>query len=350
MPTGKGFPPRFMYGTHYSTPGYVLNYLVRDRPEYMLCLQNGRFDHADRIFTDIQATWDSVLINPADVKELIPEFYEGNGDFLLNTQRLQLGTYISSLDCLNLNTQTLTHKTTGTRQDGLKVDDVILPPWAKDSRDFVKKCREAMESEYVSKHINHWIDLIFGYKQRGMEAEKAYNVFYHITYEGAVDVDSIKDPVERNSIMLQIREFGQTPKQIFFRPHPARDVSSSPSIIDSTRTSTSRKMPSGVVGLVGGSTSNRTRVRTVSALNATRLENDDILDDGGRDDGDEKEEEKTDEMSNDDDVNISILISKFNNKKKRRTWYVVVVTEINVFEYHSLTKTIPGTTAYIPKV
>ena len=84
------------YGTHYSTPGYVLNYLVRDRPEYMLCLQNGRFDHADRIFTDIQATWDSVLVNPADVKELIPEFYEGNGDFLLNTQRLQLGTCIHS--------------------------------------------------------------------------------------------------------------------------------------------------------------------------------------------------------------------------------------------------------------
>ena len=184
-----------------------------------------------------------------------------------------------------------------------------------------------MESEFVSKHINHWIDLIFGYKQRGMEAEKAYNVFYHITYEGAVDVDSIKDPVERNSIMLQIREFGQTPKQIFFRPHPARDVSSSPSIIDSTRTSTSRKMPSGVVGLVGGSTSNRTRVRTMSALNAARLEIDDV---DCRDDDDEKEEEKLNDTecesnNNDDDVFISILISKFSNKKKRRTWYVVCV-------------------------
>ena len=102
MPTGKGFPPRFMYGTHYSTPGYVLNYLVRDRPEYMLCLQNGRFDHADRIFTDIQATWDSVIRNPADVKELIPEFYEGNGDFLLNTQRLQLGMYSSRRVVVNM--------------------------------------------------------------------------------------------------------------------------------------------------------------------------------------------------------------------------------------------------------
>jgi factor associated with neutral sphingomyelinase activation len=36
--------PRFLYGTHYSTPGYVLFYLVRQAPEYMLRLQNGKFD------------------------------------------------------------------------------------------------------------------------------------------------------------------------------------------------------------------------------------------------------------------------------------------------------------------
>jgi hypothetical protein len=31
--------PPFLYGTHYSTPGYVLFYLVRVAPEYMLRLQ-----------------------------------------------------------------------------------------------------------------------------------------------------------------------------------------------------------------------------------------------------------------------------------------------------------------------
>jgi factor associated with neutral sphingomyelinase activation len=29
----------FLYGTHYSAPGYVLYYLVRSMPEHMLCLQ-----------------------------------------------------------------------------------------------------------------------------------------------------------------------------------------------------------------------------------------------------------------------------------------------------------------------
>lgn len=42
--------PRFLYGSHYSTPGFVLFYLVRQYPQYMLCLQNGRFDHPDRMF------------------------------------------------------------------------------------------------------------------------------------------------------------------------------------------------------------------------------------------------------------------------------------------------------------
>ena len=31
--------PKFLYGSHYSTPGYVLFYTIRVAPEYSLCLQ-----------------------------------------------------------------------------------------------------------------------------------------------------------------------------------------------------------------------------------------------------------------------------------------------------------------------
>ena len=38
-----------------------------------------RFDVADRLFYSIPQSWESVTSNPADVKELIPEFFLSNG-------------------------------------------------------------------------------------------------------------------------------------------------------------------------------------------------------------------------------------------------------------------------------
>uniref|UniRef100_A0A6B2KXN1 BEACH domain-containing protein n=1 Tax=Arcella intermedia TaxID=1963864 RepID=A0A6B2KXN1_9EUKA len=193
--------PKFLYGTHYSTPGYVLYYLVRVAPEYMLRLQNGKFDAPDRLFTNISSTWESVCTNSGDLKELIPEFFLPNcANFLLNSDDLRLGR----------------------KQDGTWVGDVTLPPWAKSHSDFIEMHRKALESDYVSNHLHHWIDLIFGDKQRGSNALKANNVFHPLTYEGEIDLDSIKDPIERDALIVQINEFGQTPKQIFTTPHPKK--------------------------------------------------------------------------------------------------------------------------------
>ena len=201
-----GSPPPFLYGTHYSTPGYVLFYLVRIAPEFMLCLQNGRFDAADRMFHSISEMWSSCLANPADLKELIPEFFSGSGDFLVNSDGLDLG-----------------HRHTGER-----LGDVELPPWARSPRDFLRKNQKALESEHVSCHLHEWIDLIFGYKQRGDAAVGADNLFYHLTYEGALDVEGISSPRERSAFELQIQEFGQTPKQLFSAPHPCRSDADAP--------------------------------------------------------------------------------------------------------------------------
>ncbi|XP_075213392.1 protein FAN-like [Lycorma delicatula] len=194
--------PRFLYGSHYSTPGFVLFYLVRKFPHYMLCLQNGRFDHPDRMFNSIPDVWRNVLTNMSDFKELVPEFYDDktNGDFLENRLGINFGY----------------------RSDGSRVGNVILPPWAKDVTDFISKMRQALESNYVSANLHHWIDLIFGYKQSGKEAENAHNLFYYLCYEGAVDLDSVSDWSQRHGLEVQIMEFGQIPKQIFTKPHPQR--------------------------------------------------------------------------------------------------------------------------------
>lgn len=196
-----GIPPPFLYGTHYSTPGYVLYYLVRVAPEYMLCLQNGKFDSTDRMFHSMRETWESSLTNPTDLKELIPEFFCGSGDFLNNIDDLELGR----------------------RHTGDRLDSVELPPWAKRPQDFVRKMRKALESEHVSTHLHQWVDLVFGYKQKGPAAVEADNLYYYLTYEGSVDLEQEKDIRQRAALEAQIQEFGQTPKQLFAGAHPSRN-------------------------------------------------------------------------------------------------------------------------------
>uniref|UniRef100_A0A3Q0SVF9 Neutral sphingomyelinase activation associated factor n=1 Tax=Amphilophus citrinellus TaxID=61819 RepID=A0A3Q0SVF9_AMPCI len=211
----RGMPePCFMYGSHYSSPGYVLFYLVRVAPEHMLCLQNGRYDNADRMFNSIGETWKNCLEGATDFKELIPEFYGTDFSFLENALNLDLGR----------------------KQNGSLVGDVVLPPWATDASDFLEKHRAALESQYVSEHLHEWIDLVFGFKQRGSEAVAAHNVFHPLTYEGGIDCDSIEDTDQRIAMLTQILEFGQTPKQLFTSPHPQRitprfqNITRSPSI------------------------------------------------------------------------------------------------------------------------
>ena len=66
---------------------------------------------------------------------------------------------------------------------GKKIDEVILPNWAKTPEEFIIKHREALESEYVSKNLHKWIDLIFGNKQYGDEAYNSLNMYRGPTYE-----------------------------------------------------------------------------------------------------------------------------------------------------------------------
>ena len=102
------------------------------------------------------------------------------------------------------------------------MNHVKLPKWAKDSADFLHIQREALEGEIVSQQLNHWIDLIFGYQQRGEDAITADNVFHPMSYEGNVDIEKITDINQRIALELQIMEFGQTPKQLFIKPHPMK--------------------------------------------------------------------------------------------------------------------------------
>ncbi|GAB0180303.1 neurobeachin [Grus japonensis] len=193
--------PPYHYNTHYSTSTSTLAWLVRIEPftTFFLNANDGKFDHPDRTFSSVARSWRNSQRDTSDVKELIPEFY-----------------YLPEM-FVNSNGYNL-----GIREDEIAVNDVDLPPWAKKPEDFVRINRMALESEFVSCQLHQWIDLIFGYKQRGPEAVRALNVFHYLTYEGSVNLDSITDPVLREAMEAQIQNFGQTPSQLLIEPHPPR--------------------------------------------------------------------------------------------------------------------------------
>jgi hypothetical protein len=211
----EGLQP-YHYGSHYSSGGIALYYLLRLEPftYQSICFQDNHFDVPDRIFSSLKLAWNSSYRNSGDHKELVPQFFY-QAAFLLNLNQYDLGTR---------------------KSDGFQVSDVQLPTWALQrlptqedyqqdvfaAHRFVFMHSQVLESQYVSSSLHEWVNLIFGAYQRS--AEKV-NVFFPLTYACYFEehIRAIKEfncPVE--SMMTQIAYFGQTPTQIFAKPHEPR--------------------------------------------------------------------------------------------------------------------------------
>uniref|UniRef100_A0A8D0HH64 WD repeat-and FYVE domain-containing protein 4 n=1 Tax=Sphenodon punctatus TaxID=8508 RepID=A0A8D0HH64_SPHPU len=193
------------YCTHYSSAIIVASYLVRMEPftQTFCSLQGGSFDVADRMFHSVKSTWDSASTeNMSDVRELIPEFFY-LPEFLSNCNQFEFGSM----------------------QDGTMLGDVQLPPWAEGNpHRFITLHRQALESDYVSAHLHHWIDLIFGHKQHGPAAVEATNTFHPYFYGDKGHLSSINDPLIKSTILGFVSNFGQVPRQLFTKPHPSRST------------------------------------------------------------------------------------------------------------------------------
>ena len=192
----------FLYSSCASNSLSVCLYLLRVEPftSQHIDIQGGKFDHATRVFKSVGATYKMVTTITNDYRELVPEFFYFP-EMFVNNNRLDLG-----------------------KTDEGVVNDVVLPPWAKNAFDFVYKHRQALESEYVSQHLHEWIDLTWGYKQKGTEAWKAANVYFKEAYEDVWDDPRYKSDAGLKNIAEQMQEtVGQVPCQLFKEPHPQRN-------------------------------------------------------------------------------------------------------------------------------
>ena len=177
----------YIYGSNYSNPVYVCNYLMRIFPftHISIELQGNKFDDPNRLFFSVKQSFFNSTTQKTDVRELIPEFFYFP-EIFLNINELNMGT----------------------RDDGVTVNDVITP-CNENPYEFIFTMKKILESNQISATIPKWIDLIFGSKARGKEAELAKNVFTESSYQENINFKN----VENKESYLRLVEFGLIPTQ-----------------------------------------------------------------------------------------------------------------------------------------
>ena len=192
----EGQKPYF-YGSNYSNPIYTCNFMIRIFPftHISIELQGNKIDDSNRLFFSIKNTFYTCTSHKTDVRELIPEFFY-LPEMLLNINDINLGI----------------------REDGSPVNDVSTP-CNDDPYKFIDTMKNVLENNKVSYNLQNWIDLIFGNKARGKEAELAKNIFTETSYQENIDLNKVEDKTS----VLRTVEFGLIPNQIMTKECPKKE-------------------------------------------------------------------------------------------------------------------------------
>ena len=197
----QGEDDKYFCGTFYSTSAYVCYFLARQRPytEIHLEINGAKFDCPDRLFIGKK----ELSVIKDKTQELIPAIFN-LAETYINTNKFKFGK---------------------TQKNQMDVEDFILPQWSKDDpRKFILILRKILENEKVSKKLNSWIDLIFGFKQSGVEAIKSYNLFRKACYESSPI--EIEEKIRNNELfgyLYEKQELGYVGKQLFKKSHKKKD-------------------------------------------------------------------------------------------------------------------------------
>ena len=178
----------YVFGSNYSNPVYVCNYLMRLFPftHISIELQGKKFDDPNRLFFSVKNSFFNSTSQKTDVRELIPEFFY-LPEMFININKLNMGKLESGEEVNNVKT-----------------------PCHDNPYDFIMTMKSVLESNKLSYTIQNWIDLIFGYKSRGKEAEKAYNIYTEASYQENIDINKVPN----KESYLRMVEFGLIPTQI----------------------------------------------------------------------------------------------------------------------------------------
>ena len=187
----------YIYGSNYSNPMYVCNFLMRLFPftHISIELQGHKFDNPERMFLSVTNSFYNSITQKTDVRELIPEFFY-LPEMFRNINRLNMGKLESGEEVNNVKT-----------------------PCNDNPYDFIMTMKSVLENNRLSRNIQNWIDLIFGYKAKGKEAENAKNLFTEASYQENIDINKVNN----KESFLRMVEFGLIPTQVMNKECLKRD-------------------------------------------------------------------------------------------------------------------------------
>ncbi|DAZ97689.1 TPA: hypothetical protein N0F65_009690 [Lagenidium giganteum] len=198
--SGDSALPPCNFSTPYSTMRSVQYFLMRLQPftSTAVCGNPSSTDAATLVaFDSIEEAFEKCTTEDGHSFELTPEFFF-IGDFLTCDRNKQLSG--------------------DKNQSGKPASgDVALPAWATSAHDFIRQHRMALESDYVSANLHHWIDLIFGFKQRGQAAIDSHNIYHVACYPEKLDLSNVD-----TAVRSRLTQRGTVPFQLFKKAHPAR--------------------------------------------------------------------------------------------------------------------------------
>ena len=240
----------YYYNTHYSTPIYTCLYLNRIFPfTYLsIALQGSRFDDPNRQNISMISNFNNCMTQSTDVRELVPEYFY-LPEIYLNINNIDFGKYNISEDLENINFSSSNNNNqclgnllaknskmqitslesfTGNEFKDIMYNRLFLETDFCNYSNIQKDSKQNLISNNIdnieedkSKNnnvplINNWVDLIFGYKQKGNNAVQARNLFCKFTYENEINYYDIVKNKENLEFRIKQIEFGQCPNQILF--------------------------------------------------------------------------------------------------------------------------------------
>ena len=148
-----------VYSTNYSNIFYVTSFLRRIFPFNLIFNVIKQKKHFFENFSSVPLSfYYASSKNELDIRELIPEFYYFH-EIFQNINKLK-------------------------GIENVELEEKIIEN-SNQSNPFFYYCKtlkEYLEGEEISKHLNSWIDLIFGFCQKEENARHSFNVFRYESY------------------------------------------------------------------------------------------------------------------------------------------------------------------------